>query len=868
MVKSLLTILFTLWVSLAVAEWIPQDFPGFGGLHSDISADKVGLHNARVSTGWSYFKGELTRVCFEKLHTVRAAEGIPLTLIGQATDSSLLYFAGDIYRFDVDADSSYLVPSPRSGKDTISVAYHDDSLRYIENWKYVQGRDMGDADNLAPYWLNWLPTIRNFIKIGFVDYKVFRFLSNQYAIMYEEWPAYVDADTTNGDSLSTLATRIDVEGGASAVEMQDTTNIHDGHYIWRYSLGSLIDSIVSGWVFPNFPDTGRIDSFRYVQGDTLYAFGDFNADSIVGRHLFWDDTSFFALARPCSVLAIYDDGGAAESIALQIDSAYYASAEARALYGIDNTDIYFIAFDPHAHIRSGSVDHDGHYEQYLGCQPARQTWWDRLAYAPDWGYINLTPIGQYGPSWYFTFSLASTDPVNTNYTLDHLESNDDLREMLGRPVYLRLTDSLNTTVPQNSNNWESTYRAVITHARADTSINDTVYNWYFEGYAWQEVEYHLTVAQGDGGEDDYPDQRTDDTNYPQRRSAVFWPKAMPVSEWATSGTANVYNGVEYHRRRVFYYRPNSTVVGWTEQANYTTHEDIETLEGVDPVTGVKSYGQQLVIGRRHGMEYIVGFSADDFYKVPVPAGVGIVNFQTMSVHPESNQLFFYNDLGAWAYDGAQVSSVTGLNLAVFDSMNWATGEDAMRSVVYDNKMWIAAPFGNSRTNNRLLTINLDDGALTFLESPNVNSMWVHRGFDGRDVLYLGDQDSTVLWRVSEIKDDYPYTASRRSGWYTSPDGRLLSMRAYSLTWETAGPYDTLFIGIYTSITSLGVTSFGNLVQIDTLTSAVTGLHHEIYHCEQDVYGMTLSLALASRNKGVRPIKFALDIVPRGGLRRK
>uniref|UniRef100_A0A6M3IT34 Uncharacterized protein n=1 Tax=viral metagenome TaxID=1070528 RepID=A0A6M3IT34_9ZZZZ len=861
------------------AEWYPQEWAGFNGSHVDLSPNVIGPGGLRINSGWLCENGELKQIMLERCHTVYRSKGVPLLIVGQATDSSLLYYAGtQLFRFDVAENYSYLVSSPREGKDTVSVGYHDDSLRVIENWEYVQGREMDqgavDDDERAEYWLNWLPTNREGISIGYKFYPVWRFRSNKYAILSLPWET-----TDDGDSLVRIGTRLDLSGGGSAVEMPDTTNIHDGHYLWRYSNGSLIDSVVNYRQFPAIADSGRIDSF-YIDNDTLFAAGDFDADSILGKHLLFDDTSFFSLASPCSVLAIYEDGLAGECIKLMADSAYYASPWAWCTYlrgdtsvggdrhsGGTNDGIYFIAYDVFAHEKMNSRKA---YELWLGADPPATTYWNREACAPAYGFVTITSSGSYGAGHYIEFTLAGASPflAHPGYCKVSLIDNPmDYVEALGRPLYLELTDSANTTMLNYAYNWKSWYRVHITEAgaNADSSevgaaAGDTTYAWYIKGYGWQEEAYHLDVQQG-GGADEYLRARTD-VNYPQRRAKLIIPGPMDSDKFSASTTPNHYKVAEYHRRRVFYLPDKSDSVAWSVMRNYGTIESTEQLEGVDLTTGVKSYGSQLVVFRRHGMENITGATWEDFYKVPTPTGVGAINQWTIDLHDESNRLFFFNDKGPWVYDGSGVQYIGGYNLSVFaDSINWEY-EHLMRAVVFDNKAWISAPFDTSTKNNRLFTIDLKDGSLSFLQGPKIASMYVYRGFDGNEQLYLGDGDSTILWRVNSTVDDYYSSASARTGWIQESDGKLKACRRWEVVWETSNVLstDTVYFGIYGD---------GNaLKQLETFTSTsgIT-INREHGWCENDVYGESFSVAFASTSPYVRILSYRLDIVTRGGVRR-
>lgn len=234
---------------------------------------------------------------------------------------------------------------------------------------------------------------------------------------------------------------------------------------------------------------------------------------------------------------------------------------------------------------------------------------------------------------------------------------------------------------------------------------------------------------------------------------------------------------ELHRARAFYAGNklktpwDSTVVfKWSPLDHYDTlagsGSGSERFEGDAAIVGLSSMGSNLIYYRSRPPNAIIsmsGFSDADFFWSPLSSGVGAVSDQSIARNPLDEADYFPNNLGMWRCDGSSVTKVETNCEAIFqDSINWAA-EEMICGAVFDNHYWLAAPFGTSTVNDRFLAIDLESGAVTFV--PNYStwypgSMKVLRIPGYQDRLFAGASDTGKMF---EIAPPGTFKETRNSG---------------------------------------------------------------------------------------------------------
>jgi hypothetical protein len=329
-------------------------------------------------------------------------------------------------------------------------------------------------------------------------------------------------------------------------------------------------------------------------------------------------------------------------------------------------------------------------------------------------------------------------------------------------------------------------------------------------------------------------------------------------------TANEYSIIELHRQRAFYAGSATTPQKFTW--SYQGHIDSvntsgEVLEGDDPIIGLSSLGQEMVIYRRHSMLSLTGFSIDDFYLTPIPSGVGAASNLSIARNPEDNADYFVNEEGLWSYGGGGVQKINTRADEIFqDSINW-TLEYMLQAAVYNGRYWLLAPFGSAATaNNRIVVIDIALGAVTFVSGFNPAGIlnWAISQYTPE--LIIGDADSACLY-VFDRTPTVGTTSDWRSGWFDAGDRGLRKLaREYALSYESANG-DSLFVDFYVDFSSTATWA-------DTVVASVAGAKPYNAAISRDVQGGALSFGFQTPDSGVVVTDFSMDVVTLGRERKQ
>lgn len=781
----------------------PVRVSGFSGIVTHVDPAMLGWDQARKSVGWVYRSGMLMRETFDQ-QTTTVHDGTALHFLGQSrSDSSVLFYGQDLYRLYGGAETGITLASASSNYDSV-IAWAGDSA--IQSWEFINDDDTGAVQK----WLNWTLTDRHTIRLDGTVTNLRHWYSNTWARLADTANDPTGSGGSTADTLGTLvAFHIDATGGTGTIEYRneagDTTLLLDGAYLWHYTGGSVTDNITEAFVSPTYLDTGRVDSVT-EHGDTVNFWGDFGAD-VDGDWILWDDTTLADdhRAYPCSVYAHYDDGDPEERISVAADSSLHE--------GVNHFDdgMYFVTYQP------GTPAPDPTQEGIDGTGVITDSirnvgWHDSLFYQRIFLKIPLVP---------------------QTYSVQY----DEWTNLLNRRN--RVTDC---------NVW-SAYRyvngtdTVQVHSVLGSDTLNTAADTLFCDFLAFDVD---TFDVSGGG--------TDGT-------VVIRFMKRPLLEWSSSMTGPTAMKFKFgitHRRRAWYagHSDSLMTVGWSEANSYAAiAANIETLEGNDPITGLSSYGQQMVAWRRRSGEYITGFAETDFYKAPIPAGVGAVNHTTIARSGRDNADYFCNDLGLWSYQGGGVQPVGVQVQEIFtDSIDWDE-EEHMRAAVWNDRYWLAYPHSGDTANTRLAVFDLESGDVGYIGAFNVASMWVYKGSDGSEKLYLGCADSTVIWLAGGTDDVYEL-ADWRSGWWDGGDrGMRKRVLGYTLDYNaTSG--DSVFVDWYTNGDDTAVWS-------DTVVAVASGFTVHGAVVPRTVQGRSLSFGFRSPDVTLSVLKIEPDVVTLG-----
>ena len=318
-----------------------------------------------------------------------------------------------------------------------------------------------------------------------------------------------------------------------------------------------------------------------------------------------------------------------------------------------------------------------------------------------------------------------------------------------------------------------------------------------------------------------------------------------------------------HKRRAFWARTASYAapsIGWSTQNKYNDQESSEELEGSDPITALVSFGSRLGIGRRHGWYALDGATMADFYLTPLAPRVGPTNQQTTVFNDKEGNVLFVNELGLWQFDGANCQQLHVNNSGIFsDSINWSY-EGIMFAAIYDDKYWLAAPFGAGTTNNRLVVFDLAGDGISFISGINPQSLWIYKPYTGEQTFYItdvshvgGGDAKATMWQMYTTEDSAVYSkADYRSGWYLgTSEHKQKIITQYEMTYSGATG-DSIFVDFYGDFSE-------TILWTDSFRVASTGDFTIYSPVGRAARGKTVAYGIRSPDKTVQIINFGMDV---------
>lgn len=377
--------------------------------------------------------------------------------------------------------------------------------------------------------------------------------------------------------------------------------------------------------------------------------------------------------------------------------------------------------------------------------------------------------------------------------------------------------------------------------------------------------------------------------------ALFQNKPLSM---ANVGKANEYTMVEYHRGRAWYAGSvkDPTKISYSYEFDYDSIYSSGTVVTTDdnPVTGLRSMGDQMVIYLRYGMITVTGVAPSEFYYSPVSTNVGAVSNHSIARDPLTNTDYFCNEDGLWKFDGSGVSQVEVNATGLFrDSVYW-NNERFFSAAVWDGKYWLSCTFGvaagdNVLSANRLIAFDLATGDVSFINGIESNFVYRWTYPKLKDRLFVGDRDSSVLWEVNAEPwisggvvtgdDDVRRTSIWRSGWdafgSTADQKRINTYRLdYEVTSDSRYLTDADDDSVIVKF--LGTNTSGELSETilwaDTIVFTGAGITNPAKShyatVGRAVQGRALAVQIESSDKRMRVTGFAADVVPMGKVRRQ
>lgn len=292
---------------------------------------------------------------------------------------------------------------------------------------------------------------------------------------------------------------------------------------------------------------------------------------------------------------------------------------------------------------------------------------------------------------------------------------------------------------------------------------------------------------------------------------------MPVCKYMTYYRGRIFAAGKASNPMRLYFSNADEIEVW-ETENFI---DIGEGDG-HPITGIESYGNAIIIhkndGRGQGTIWLLYIadstgtaSPDNWYLTKSPSAYGGQSDKALAFF--NNVLFFLNRNGGYAFTGQDIA----LNAAYSDVGQF--GVDAMTydiepdikgvpnayidrsaAINFDNKLYLAVPYGPSATkNNRIYVFDYvrassetrNSGAWTYLDDIPANNFTIHEGelyfgsseFDGK--VYRFDSD---LYNYNSGAIDSYYWTAAISGQESHRDFTKVFRHVF-LTVSTPGDWD-------------------------------------------------------------------------------
>lgn len=376
---------------------------------------------------------------------------------------------------------------------------------------------------------------------------------------------------------------------------------------------------------------------------------------------------------------------------------------------------------------------------------------------------------------------------------------------------------------------------------------------------------------------------------------------VPYAVQNTSGVTNEYTLIELHRGTMWYggSTVNENKIAPSYLLNYDSISTTgQILDGDDPVTGLFSIGDNLVIARRHGMEYVSGTAQSNFSFGKFPTEIGMVR-NTGAIDPVSKSLYGFSSEGFFRANGASVELIPTLTDKIIrDSINWDR-EAEFSGKIFNGYYILTCYFGGRdtgpgtilATHRVMIALELATNRVSLLYHPTASRLFTATPSVGRNRLFLGDNDSTMIWeaepidRLDELRSlttaMFVYTSNWRSGWDAFGDRtEIKRVNSYRFTYETPWyleydsgnpPTDTVIVEFFAEEKAANVLTL-TPTWADTIslpnTASMTGSAEAIERAVSNaVWGTNLAFAIKSPSTRIRIVDFAVD-VERAGRKRK
>lgn len=193
-------------------------------------------------------------------------------------------------------------------------------------------------------------------------------------------------------------------------------------------------------------------------------------------------------------------------------------------------------------------------------------------------------------------------------------------------------------------------------------------------------------------------------------------------------------------------------IGEPEGIDPTFNAEFRTNDG-DVIRGMKTYGDQLVVGKERSIHRILGDSPDNFTLQEISNQFGFLSNNAAQVY--ETKLLFLDTKGIIEYNGANVTCVSNKVEPIFRSMNIdaARGQAASLHFRDYSEVWFSIPINGATMNNTTVVYDYLSDSWTHYDGFNASVLAIARASLGSKRPYYGSYTGTVVFFDPRIYSD-------------------------------------------------------------------------------------------------------------------
>jgi len=183
-------------------------------------------------------------------------------------------------------------------------------------------------------------------------------------------------------------------------------------------------------------------------------------------------------------------------------------------------------------------------------------------------------------------------------------------------------------------------------------------------------------------------------------------------------------------------------IGEPEYFSEENNFEVRTNDG-DVVTGMKAYGNNVIITKEKSFSKIIGSTPEDLALVELSAEFG--NLSNKSMIEYEQKLGWLDKRGWLEYNGSSWELISTPVEPMFRRMNLAAAREKACAVnhQYRNQVWIGVPIDGSTQNNITVVYDYLVGAWTFFDGFNPASFALAKGQLNTPTVWRGDYSGLV-----------------------------------------------------------------------------------------------------------------------------